>query len=686
MKTNTNTSKSIRFFSLFFALILSIALSMCGWKPAIAAPVIGSKEEMGLWEKVPPPRDLKTGKILPLESVHTSLLPNGKVLIVNGSSNRNTLQIGQDTVKFIDGVQTSNQAVVNNSALFEPDTGKFTPIASPPAVQNGDSNDLFCTGHIHLPNGDVLFVGGSNRYYPGEQFEGSKQTNIYDWETNRWSTIGKMVEGRWYPSLVPLADGKIVIFSGLKYNKPNQITPTLDIYDPATTRLNHIDLASVSNSPFNTKITQYQFLDAQGKPVIKQANLYDSIDLYPRIFPTPDGKLLITGDGAGKFPLEVHKSNKTYLMSVTTNPSGQLAVSFELGPDRQDISKVYGTAVSDPNAEGDVLLIGGILNANNINFGKPQFGRLDDPNSTNGKMLAQGARIARTLERWNSQGKTWEIAPNFLDKPRSMNQAVILPDKEILTINGGEFAEYKQIYEPLLMVPDQTAQGGYKTKPMNPATLPRFYHNGALLLPDARVLSIGGNASRAAREEDGTVRVDVVPDTKEYYALAKLTKTPQTKGSGQVISEGDYNKFLEDFYKSPESYFVEGDSVPFAPAEIWQAEIFSPPYLFKPGKRPNIKEAPQILKYGQSESIVVEQSGGKGSLVLIKLGTTTHSFDYGQRLADLEIEAYADDNSEASIKFKTPKNANLYPPGYYMMFYVNAIGKPSKATMVKLEA
>ena len=203
---------------------------------------------------------------------------------------------------------------------------------------------------------------------------------------------------------------------------------------------------------------------------------------------------------------------------------------------------------------------------------------------------------------------------------------------------------------------------------------------------NGEVLIIGGNASRAAREAEGTVHVDVVPDSKQYYALAKLTKTPQIEDSGKIIPEKDYNKFLEDYYKSPESYFVEGDSVPFAPAEIWQAEIFSPPYLFKPGVRPEIKNAPQTIKYGESKMALVKNADAKGSLVLIKLGSITHSFDYGQTLADLKIEKYGQDNGEAHIKFKTPENANLYPPGYYMMFYVNGMGKPSIAKMVKLES
>ncbi|NER20111.1 MAG: DUF1929 domain-containing protein [Symploca sp. SIO1B1] len=617
-----------------------------------------------------------------MQGVHTAVLPNGKVLIANGSSNRNTLENG----KFIDGNNSRDYDTVNNTSLFNPVTNTFERIDSPPAELFNQSNDVFCSGHLHLANGNVLFVSGTNRYYPGEQFEGSKQTNIYNWKENKWTTVGQLKEGRWYPSLVSLADGKIVIFSGLKFGKPGQITPTIEIYDPKTDKLHYIDLGYIEDSPFNVKINQYKYRKAQGDQfveVTEKADVYDSIDIYPRVFPTPDGRLLITGDGAGKFPLELHQSNKTYLMSVIEKSDGSLDVSFEVGPDRKDVSKVYGTGLLDPNAEGDVLLIGGLVNTNNIGYGWPQFP------SANKALEAKGVRIATSLERWSSPKNSgepngeWKIVDKFLQHPRAMNLAVILPTKEVLTINGGEYPEYKAIFEPLLMTPDKFSPGGYKTKLMSSAKLPRLYHNGALLLPDARVLSIGGNPYRAARKKDGTVHVDVLPSSKNYYEIAQLQ---DKSGNPQQFDAKTY-------YNSPQHYFakieteegVKVDPEPFVPAEILQAEIFSPPYLFKAGPRPEITTTPATLKYGQSGTISVKDASQDGSLVLVKLGTVTHAFDYGQRLADLQIDN-VELGAPSSVTFKAPDNPNLYPPGYYMMFYVNDIGKPSVAKIVKLEA
>ncbi|MDB9474028.1 glyoxal oxidase [Dolichospermum circinale] len=639
----------------------------------------------GQWQTVPLPVDKKDW----MQGVHTSLLPNGKVLVVNGSSNRNTLVQEGTSNKFIDGVNGRDYAVVDNSALFDPKTNTFERISSPNALENKQSNDPFCSANLHLPDGNVLFISGSHRYYPGEKFEGSKQTNLYKWDTENpqdqtktWSTVGQLREGRWYPTPITLATGEIVIFSGLKYDKPNQITPSIEIFDPKTKKFQYIDLTYVENSPFNTKVEYTDNYTYNDKQVSRKIDAYDSIDLYPRIFPTPDGKLLITGDGAGKSPLEIHESNKTYLMSLTKDSKGEFTVSFEIGPERKEISKVYGTGILDPNKEGDVLLMGGIIGTNDINFGRPYQGKKEndsfEKNSYNYNLAAKGVRTADTLERWSAEKGEWKIYPKFLNKPRAMGQAVILPTKQILVVNGGEYGEYKPIFDPLLMTADKSSPSGYKTEAMNPGKFPRLYHNNAVLLPDARVLVIGGNPSRAARSKDGKVHVDVLPDPKNYYTI------PQFKDKDGNVQTFD----LDKYYQDPKAYFVDGDPEPFVPAETWQAEIFTPPYLLKAGPRPEFTKAPETLKYGERGKVVLNTTSKSGSLVLIKLSSGTHSFDFGQRLADLKIkslEIYPNNPNKLSVKFTAPKNANLYPPGYYMMFYVNDDGVPSEAKFVKLE-
>lgn len=641
--------KRIRTLSISLVLVLALSLTLFGWEQAIASPAIGPKETMGKWKTIPMPSPEDR-----MQSVHTNLLPNGKILIVNGSSFRSTLIEENGEYKFKEGVDPTNYNAINNTALLDPKTGEFEPIPSPPALQNGTTNDLFCVGHVQLADGNVLFVGGTGRYYPGGAFTGTKQINLYKWRTGEWENLGQTTDGRWYPSLIPLADGKVVIFSGLRFGAPNQINSSIEIYDPKTKELHYFDPRYIENSPFNTKI--------------EAEDAYDSIDLYPRVFPLKDGRLLITGDEAGIVGVLVpHQSKKSYLMSIEEADDGKLSISFEVGPERLETSKAYGTALQVPNSE-DVFLLGGIIGTNSISFGRG--------GNTEGY---PGARVASSLQHWISPEKSgekngkWEIFDHFLDKPRANLQAVVLPTKEILVINGGQYPEYQPIYEPLLMTPNAKATGGYQTKSLNSGKFPRLYHNGAVLLPDGRVLIVGGNANRAALDKEGKVHVDVLGDPQTFFTFAKLHN-----------ESGETEEFdRETFYQDPQHYYAEGDSEPFVPAEIWQAEIFSPPYLFKPGKRPKIKKAPETIEYGKPGTIQVKDGTENPSLVLAKLGSVTHSFDYGQRIVELAIGVSEDGSS---VEFTGPENANLYPPGYYMMFYVNNIGEPSKAKIVKLQA
>ena len=54
---------------------------------------------MGAWETIPMPPQKDR-----MQSVHTTLLPNGKILMVNGSSFRSHLVKENGEYKFIEGV------------------------------------------------------------------------------------------------------------------------------------------------------------------------------------------------------------------------------------------------------------------------------------------------------------------------------------------------------------------------------------------------------------------------------------------------------------------------------------------------------------------------------------------------------------------------------------------------------
>src|SRR5262249_6686544 len=109
------------------------------------------------------------------------------------------------------------------------------------------------------------------------------------------------------------------------------------------------------------------------------------------------------------------------------------------------------------------------------------------------------------------------------------------------------------------------------------------------------------------------------------------------------------------------------------------AEIYSPPYLFK-GARPTITSAPQTAAYGASISVATPDASGIASVSLIKLGAVTHSINMDQRFVPLSFTA-----SWGRLDFTMPANANLAPPGYYMLFIVNTNGVPSTAAIIRMQ-
>jgi hypothetical protein len=81
--------------------------------------------------------------------------------------------------------------------------------------------------------------------------------------------------------------------------------------------------------------------------------------------------------------------------------------------------------------------------------------------------------------------------------------------------------------------------------------------------------------------------------------------------------------------------------------------------------------------YGSSQAIAVD--GPIVRAALIRPAAVTHSSDPNQRYIELPMTVTGND-----IGLHVTSNPNLAPPGYYMLFVVNAAGVPSIASWVHL--
>jgi hypothetical protein len=201
--------------------------------------------------------------------------------------------------------------------------------------------------------------------------------------------------------------------------------------------------------------------------------------------------------------------------------------------------------------------------------------------------------------------------------PRSYLNLTILPDGTVLA-TGGSTVTDKANFAAAIYEAELWSPVSLTWTTMARMQTPRLYHSTALLLPDARVLVAGGGRENGRSQPD--------------------------------------------------------------PKDEPNAEIFSPPYLFK-GPRPTVSSAPQIIQYGDTFAVATPDAARIASVSLIALSAVTHAFNENQRFVPLAFE-----QASGSLNVHAPANGNLAPPGPYMLFLVDTNGVPSVAAMMRLPA
>ena len=209
---------------------------------------------------------------------------------------------------------------------------------------------------------------------------------------------------------------------------------------------------------------------------------------------------------------------------------------------------------------------------------------------------------------------------------------------------------------------------GRKTAPM---AYPRAFANG-VALPGGQVLIVGGQTYATLFSDDRAVLVPELwsPATETFTPLAPM-QTPRVYHSTALL--------LPDA-----RVFVAGGGLCGAgcPANHENAEIFSPPYLFNPdgspAARPAITTAPASALLGSTVSVTANTA--KLKFEVLRISATTHAVNNDQRRIPLAVTA----SVNTTYRLKVPSDPGVVPPGYYMLFGINAQGTPSVAKVIKL--
>lgn len=185
----------------------------------------------------------------------------------------------------------------------------------------------------------------------------------------------------------------------------------------------------------------------------------------------------------------------------------------------------------------------------------------------------------------------------------------------------------------------------------------------AVLLPDGTVVVCGGSAS--GRSDAGAEPVFPIerfnPADETWSTMASIAvprlyhSTALLLPDARVFMGGKDGIYQPDGFKYPEH----------------RGEVFSPPYLFA-GPRPVITGGPSHAAYGATFSVSTPDGHRVDTARIARPGAVTHSFNHEQRLVGLVIDGATDD----ALTLVAPPNANLAPPGWYLLFLL-AGGVPS---------
>lgn len=161
---------------------------------------------------------LETGTPVEARFSHTAtLLHDGRVLIAGGMEH--------------DGVW------LDTAELWDPVTGRFTPLGRMTARRAGATATL-------LPNGKVLIAGGSDG--PGSSLSTAE---IFDPQTLSFTRTDEMMMRRAHAEAVLLRSGKVLVAGG-SGGGDNDQTTCAEIYDPVTERFSHIGYMQFGRSYF----------------------------------------------------------------------------------------------------------------------------------------------------------------------------------------------------------------------------------------------------------------------------------------------------------------------------------------------------------------------------------------------------------------------------------------------------
>jgi galactose oxidase len=509
------------------------------------------------------------------------------------------------------------------------------------------------------------------------------------------ATAGLQVEpdsnaaGRWGPVItlknVPihahvLPTGKVLYWGrratpgDMNFNSLNEHTTEPFLFDPST----GVDVPTATQPTdsggkgINLFCSNHTFL-ADGRLMVVGGHLFDSCGIKQATIydPNADAWIAEAEMNEGRwYPSAVTLSDGSVLVCsgsfATTNPGPP---SPQGGP--QIATNNFPQTWN--NGPWETLTS---FNHNNQNS-LPLFPRIHL--APDGRIFMSGT-LAESFFFDLANAGTWSPSVSRAAGARDYAPSVMYDVGKILYIGGGN--------DPGTHLPTDICetidlnQKAVVWKRTNSMHFPRRQHN-ATLLPDGTVLVTGGtqggggpnngfNDLTANQPVHAAERWDPVSQQWTLLAAEDVDRcyhsTAVLLPDGRVMSAGGGEYQPQSSVLAPNN---PADSHP-------NCQIFSPPYLFK-GARPDITKCPTAIEYGQNFEVGTSEPDQIAKVSMIRLPSVTHSFDQNQRINFLAPTAL-----QNSIKLTAPPNAQVCPPGHYLLFLLNKSSAPSVARIIQV--
>jgi hypothetical protein len=387
----------------------------------------------------------------------------------------------------------------------------------------------------------------------------------------------------------------------------------------------------------------------------------------------PDGRLLISGGNAGYNPYRGLKTTTIFdpttekFIQVEDTAKGRWYPTALLLQDGGVMSFSGLDENAVPNPDTEIYDLGtGWAGPYVAPFEPKYYPRLHLLG--NGKVLMTGPDPAtRTFDPATG---TW--TPTIISHPygssRMYGTSVMLPLKSSdgyamrFFVTGGDTSQPTSGAHLL-----DTSLATWTWRALPSLDQPRVTHN-AVILPNGKVLVVGGSAQF---------------NVASTAAMNALLFDPATETWGPAGTIAFPRMYHSTAILLPDATVWLGGSNPTEGVWTPQMEIYKPPYLFTStgaaAPRPSISSSPAVTGYGATFSVGTAQAQNISQVVLVRAGSVTHAFDMDQRLIQLSFTKGA-----GTLGVTSPPNAFVAPPGYYMLFVLDANGVPSVAKFIRL--